>query len=128
MEFKIPEGLENNLEVLVGNNNTAKKYGSGLLDVFATPAMIALMEETSHRSVESFLPDGFTTVGTEVKIKHIKATPIAMKVFCRSILQKVDGRRLFFTVEAFDEVGKIGEGSHERFIVDADRFMEKIKT
>ncbi|MDR0790717.1 MAG: thioesterase family protein [Bacteroidales bacterium] len=128
MEFAIHEGLENRLETLVGNSNTAKAYGSGLLDVFATPAMIALMEETSHKSIEPFLPDGYATVGTEISIKHIKATPVAMKVFCRSTLQKVEGRRLLFSVEAYDEVGKIGEGSHERFIVETARFLDKIKT
>jgi predicted thioesterase len=128
MDFAIPEALENKLETVVSSSNTAKAYGSGLLDVFATPAMIALMEETSHRSIEPFLPSGYATVGTEINIKHIKATPLAMKVFCHSILQKVEGRRLFFVLEAYDEVGKIGEGTHERFIVETARFMDKIKT
>jgi predicted thioesterase len=126
MDFTILEGVENKQETVVNHNNTAMTFGSGLLDVFATPAMIALMEETSHLSIGSYLPKGYASVGTELNVKHIKATPIGMKVFCTSKLQKVEGRRLLFSVEAYDEVGKIGEGTHERFIVETERFMSKI--
>ena len=105
--------------------NTAKAMGSGTLDVFATPAMIALMEETSWRSVAPFLEEGEGTVGTELAVKHVSATPVGMKVRCESRLQEVDGRRLVFQVSAYDEAGLIGEGTHQRAIVDKARFEAK---
>ncbi|MDR1724798.1 MAG: thioesterase family protein [Bacteroidales bacterium] len=126
MDIQIPEGLENRIETVVNEKNTAKAHGSGLLDVFATPAMIALMEETSHKSIESYLPHGYASVGTQLNIKHVKATPKGMKVYCISKLQTVEGRKLLFSVEAYDETDKIGYGLHERYIVETDRFMSKI--
>ncbi|MDR1846818.1 MAG: thioesterase family protein [Bacteroidales bacterium] len=127
MNFNIPEGLENQRETVVKESNTAIASGSGLLPVFATPAMIALMEETAHQSIAKHLPSGFTSVGTKVSINHIKATPLGIKVICHSKLVKVDGRRLCFEVKACDEAGLIGNGTHERFIVEAERFMNKIQ-
>ena len=127
MEINIPLGLKGEKEVLVDNTNTAKAFGSGLIDVFATPAMIALMENTAHSSVQDFLPEGNVTVGIEINAKHIKATPVGDRVKCFSTLEKVEGKRLYFTVEAFDEKGKIGEASHIRYVVDAVKFVEKLK-
>ena len=88
--------------------------------------MIALMEKTCLQSVLELLPDGFNTVGTEVNVKHLKATLVSKKVRCSSILQKVEGKKLLFNVEAFDEEGKIGEGTHTRYIINTNSFMEKL--
>lgn len=127
MEINIPQGVKGEQIVFVNETNTAKAYGSGLIDVFATPAMVGLMENTAHTSVQKFLPQGMVTVGIEINVKHIKATPLGMKIRCNSVLEKVEGKRLFFNVEAFDEVGKIGEANHIRYIVDAIKFVEKLK-
>ena len=127
MDFNIKEGMSSSKEIYVTENDTASKLGSGKLDVFATPAMIALMENTSKDVVESILPSGFSTVGTEVSIKHIKATPLGMKVRCEAKLEKVDGKKLIYKVDAWDEKGKIGEGTHTRFIINIESFMNKIK-
>ena len=127
MEINIPQRQKGEKETLVNETNTAKAYGSGLIDVFATPAMIALMENTAHSSIQEFLPQGMVTVGIEINAKHIKATPIGKTVKCNSYLEKVDGKRLYFTIEAFDQEGKIGEANHIRYIVDALKFVEKLK-
>jgi predicted thioesterase len=111
----------------VEEKDTAAVYGSGLHHVLSTPAMIAFMEHTAMKTVEACLGDGEGTVGTEVNIKHLRATPVGKSVTCTAILQEVNGNRLLFHVEAGDEKGKIGEGLHERFIIDNKRFMEKLK-
>lgn len=116
------EGLE---QLTVKKEDTAGVYGSGTLDVFATPAMIALMEKTCLNSVAPYLEQGMGTVGTQLNVAHIAATPIGMQVRCQSVLSEIDGRRLVFTVTAFDEAGKIGEGTHERFIIDEVKFQTK---
>lgn len=100
-------------------------YGSGLVEVFATPAMIALMENTCYKSVMEFLPEGYGTVGTKVDIVHIKATAVGKKVSCKSELIEIDRKRLVFSVKAFDEDGEIGSGIHERFIINVEKFMGK---
>lgn len=127
MEINIVQGQKGEKEVVVNETNTAEAFGSGLIDVFATPAMIALMENTAHSSIQDFLPEGMVTVGIEINVKHIKATPIGKRVKCYSTLQKIEGKRLYFTIEAFDQEGKIGEASHIRYIVDAVKFVEKLK-
>jgi len=127
MEFNINEGMSATNEMIVTENDTASKYGSGLLDVLSTPCMIGLMEGTSKKVVDDSLPEGFSTVGIEVSIKHLKATPIGMRVKCEAVLEKIDGKKLIFKVEAWDEKGKIGEGTHTRFIINEEAFMNKIK-
>jgi len=127
MEFNIKEGMNSTTETVVTENDTASKYGSGLLDVLSTPHMVALMENTSKNVVEESLPDGFSTVGIEVSIKHLKATPVGMKVRCEAVLEKIDGKKLIFKVDAWDEKGKIGEGTHVRFIINMEAFMAKLK-
>lgn len=111
----------------VTEKNTAKAYGSGSIEVYATPAMIGLMEGASLATVDSILPEGLSTVGTKVEIKHLAATPLGLKVTAHAELVEIDGKRLLFKVEASDEKGKIGEGIHERFIIDVDKFLQKTK-
>ncbi|MDR2550856.1 MAG: thioesterase family protein [Desulfobulbus sp.] len=126
MEIQIPAGVKGKEEVMVTLETTAARYGSGLVEVFATPAMVALMEKTCLVSVLPFLPEGFGTVGIKVDIAHTKATPVGMKVTCESTLVEVDRRRLVFELVAHDEKGEIGRGRHERFIIDTGKFMEKL--
>lgn len=127
MEFKIPIGVKHHLETEVSKKNSANTFGSGMVDVFATPAMIALMERATMLSVLEYLPKGYTTVGTEVNIKHLKATPIGMKVTADSYLKTVNGSRLIFELHAWDEKGMIGIGTHTRVIVEQKTFMEKLR-
>lgn len=118
-------GIKNQIELKVTLEKTAKVVGSGLLEVFSTPSMIALMEQTAAESVEKELEPGTTTVGVKINVDHLAATPIGMNVVCCSTLVQVDGRKLIFEIEAFDEAGVIGKAYHERFIVDSKRFMDK---
>lgn len=119
------EGIKGQGETMVTRENTAKTVGSGELDVFATPAMIALMEETAYKSVAGELDAGMGSVGTLMNVKHVSATPVGRKVTCQTELTEVDGRRMVFHVEARDEAGLIGEGIHERFIVENEKFQKK---
>ena len=118
-------GIKNRLEIVVTEDRTAKAMGSGELPVFATPAMIALVEETCWKSVADELESGQGTVGTMLDVRHVSATPVGMKVWCESELVGIDGRKLTFSVKVFDEAGLVGEGTHERFIIDNKRFLEK---
>ena len=118
-------GIKGTKTVTVNEANTAKTMGSGTLDVFATPALIALMEETCWRSVADQLEDGCGTVGTLLEIRHTAPTPIGMDVTCESELVEVDGRRLVFTVQAHDAKGLVGEGRHERFVIQNEKFQAK---
>ena len=118
-------GIKGIQKVVVSEKNSAKTMGSGTLDVFATPAMIALMEQAAYTSVAGELEEGQGTVGTLMNVSHISATPVGMEVTAKSELVKVDGRKLVFHVEAYDERGKIGEGEHERFIIDNEKFQNK---
>jgi predicted thioesterase len=118
-------GTKNEIKLTVTKEKTAAVVGSGLLEVFATPAMIALMEQTASESVMSMLEEGATTVGVKINVEHLAATPVGMEVRCVSTLVAAEGRKLCFEIEAFDEAGLIGKAYHERFIVFADRFMEK---
>ena len=124
MELK--EGIEKELEIIITPKDTALAYGSGLVEVFATPAMIALMEKTSLQLVASYLSEGENTVGTEVCVKHIKATPLGKRVQSYAQLIKVEGKKLSFKVEAFDEKGLIGTGTHIRYIINEKKFMDSI--
>ena len=120
-------GIQGRAEIVVSEQNTAASMGSGNLDVFATPYMVALMEEASQRSVSPFLEEGQSTVGTRLCVSHDAATPLGMKVWAESLLTEIDGRRLVFEVRAFDECGPIGQGTHERFIIKQQRFLEKVE-
>lgn len=121
-------GIKGYKEITVTKELTAISLGSGDLEVYATPAMIALMEETASESVKPKLEIGQGSVGTYIAIKHLAATPIGMRVRCESELVEVDGRRLVFNITAYDEKEKIGEGTHERFIISNDKFQSKVNS
>lgn len=118
-------GIKGREEVMVTEDNSAAAMGSGLLPVFATPAMVALMEQTAWKSVAPYLNEGEGTVGTALNISHSSATPLGMKVWCESELTEIDRRRLVFHVTCCDGAGVIGEGTHERFIVGNEKFLAK---
>ncbi len=109
----------------VTDENTAKTMGSGSLKVFATPAMVALMEKAACACVEEKLDEGMTSVGTMLDIKHLAATPKGMEVKATATLTEIDGRRLVFDITVSDGIDTIGSGRHERFIVNAEKFMGK---
>lgn len=121
----IEKGIKGEGKLTVTVDNTAQALGSGSLAVLATPAMIALMEKTARLSVAPYLEEGQSTVGTLVNVKHVSATPVGMNVTCSTELIGIDRRRLIFKVECHDEAGLIGEGEHERFIIDEEKFMAK---
>lgn len=117
--------LKGYAETVVDSTNTALVAGSGTLDVFATPMMIALMERAAWISIAPHLPEGDSTVGTKMDVSHQSATPIGMRVWAESQITELDGKRIELTVSAFDEKGLIGTGTHQRFIVTNDRFLAK---
>lgn len=110
-------GIVGTQEKVVTEELSARALGSGTLAVFATPAMIALMEETAWKSVQGYLQEGEGSVGISINVRHLAATPLGMRVRCESELTEVDGRRLTFSVKVYDERGLIGEGTHERFVI-----------
>lgn len=120
-------GLVGERRILVSDEYSARHLGSGNVMVLATPAMIMLMEQTAMRSVDPLLPVDQNTVGVRVEVAHLGATPLGTVVRIRTELLEVEGRRLTFRVEAFDEVEKVGEGLHERFIIDLERFQQKLQ-
>lgn len=121
-------GLKGSQTEAVTKDKTAEAMGSGGLPVYATPAMIALMEKTSMLSVEKELDEGCSTVGTKLEIEHVSATALGKEITCESELIEIDRRRLVFSVTAYDNAGVIGKGKHERFIIDCAKFMEKVAT
>lgn len=121
----IQKGIKGHIEQTVTDELCADRIGSGLVKVFATPMMIALIERTCNESVTPLLDPGQGTVGTRIDVSHCAATPVGMRVWCDSELVEVDRRRLVFSVRAYDQCGLIGEGTHERFIIDSDRFQQK---
>jgi predicted thioesterase len=115
-------GLRGEAEIVVGTRDTAPHVGSGKIKVLATPVMVGLMEEAALNAVEGLLPPGHQTVGTRLAITHVAATPVGHRVVARAELQQVDARRLTFHVWAEDERERIGEGTHERIVVEVARF------
>jgi len=127
MSERIVPGLSGECGIEVREEQTARHLGSGSVSVLATPEMIRLMEGAAVQAVDSLLPEGYHTVGIHVDVRHLAATPLGMKVRIRAELLEVDGRKLTFRVEAFDEVEKVGEGIHQRMIVDLNRFRERLE-
>ena len=118
-------GSKGRAEALVTEDKPAAAVGSGLVPVFATPYMVALMENAAVNAVQAGLEAGQGTVGTKLEVTHDAATPVGMKVWAEAELTAVEGKKLTFTVRAFDEAGPIGGGTHERFIITVDRFLAK---
>ena len=118
-------GIKGHAEVEVVHENTAAAVGSGALEVFSTPSMVALMEKAAVNAVAEFLSENETTVGTLINTEHISATPVNMTVTAEAVVTEVNGREIVFSVTARDEAGIIGRGTHKRFIVNAEKFMKK---
>lgn len=123
----LEKGLSCTVNLTVTSQNTALYIGSGDLEVFATPAMLAAMENAAMQAVAHSLPEGSTTVGSEISASHIKPSFIGAHIAATAVLTEVEGRKLTFTVGASDDDGIIGEGTHVRYIVDRQRFMAKAK-
>jgi len=124
---QIQPGLVGERDIQVTMEQTARHLGSGNVPVLATPEMIRLMEGAAVHAVDPLLPEGYQTVGIHVDVNHLAATPQGMKVHVRAELLQVDGRRLTFHVEAFDEVEKVGEGIHQRMIIDLAKFKQRVE-
>lgn len=124
----IETGIKGHREQIVTPEMSAARVGSGLVDVFATPMLVALVEQTCYESVLPQLEEGQGTVGTLVNVSHVSATPVGRRVWCESELVEVDRRRLVFKVKAYDDCGLIGEGTHERFIIDTAKFIDKLNS
>lgn len=127
MEKELIVGAEYQSQTIVNESNTAQSLGSGDMAVFATPAMVALMENAAMMAVAPHLEQGATTVGVEINTSHIKASPLGATITASAQLIAIEGRKLSFKVKAWDSQGTIGEGSHTRFVVDRERFLSKIK-
>lgn len=123
--MSIEIGLKGRAETVVNEANTAAAMGSGLVPVFATPAMIALMEQAAASSLLPYLEEGQGSVGIHLDVSHESATPIGLKVWAESEVTAVDGKQITFTVSAYDEAGQIGHGTHKRAYITVDRFLAK---
>ena len=119
-------GLSAELELTVTEDDTASKWGSGLVPVFSTPALVGLMESTAVKALSGYLAPGQTTVGGHIDVHHLAATPVGMKVHAKAELTAVDGRKLTFKIQAWDELELIGEADHERFVIDEAKFVAKV--
>lgn len=122
----VEKGLKSESRTVVSAENVAATMGSGDMQVFATPAMVALMENAAMNAVAGVLEPGASTVGVEMSVSHVKASPVGAEVTASAVLTEVDGRKLTFEVRAWDDKGTIGEGRHVRFIVDRGRFLAKL--
>ncbi len=118
----IKKGLTGSTEIMVGTRDTAPHVGSGKIKVLATPVLVMLLEEAALNAVEGLLPAGHQTVGTRLDVSHTAATPVGMRVTAHAEVTRVEGRKLIFRLWADDEVERIGEGTHERIIVNVERF------
>ncbi|MDR1690704.1 MAG: thioesterase family protein [Candidatus Methanoplasma sp.] len=121
----IPLGTSNEGRVKVTDDGTAMAWGSGTLPVFATPAMILLIEKTASECVQTFLGEGESTVGTSLDIQHTAPSVVGEEVFCRVELTETDRSRMVFDVKVWDSAGEVGSGKHERFLVNNEKFMRK---
>ena len=118
-------GMKGTAQTKVTEENTAKAFCSGALDVFATPAMLSLMEETCWKMVQPELEEGLGTVGTKVDVSHMAPSAIGKTIICEATLIEIDGRKLSFEVVCSDESGVVGMGTHERFIINNEKFLAK---
>ena len=123
--MEISVGMKGEVSTLVEREDTAYEVGSGSLLVYATPCMVALMEGAACEAINDALPDNKTSVGVELAISHLSATPVGLEVRAEAEVTAVEGNMITFCVSAFDESGKIGEGSHKRAVITTERFLEK---
>lgn len=124
---ELKPGLTGIAEIVVGTRDTAPHVGSGKIGVLATPIMVNLMEAAALQAVEKFMPPGYQTVGTHLDVRHFAATPVGLRVRAEAELVRVDGRTLTFRIRAADEREPIGEGDHERLIINVERFDERMQ-
>lgn len=124
--MEITVGMKGIVGTDVEKADTAAEVGSGSLLVYATPCMVALMEGAACEAIEEAIPEGQTTVGIELNIKHVAATPVGMEVRAEATVTAVEGKIITFDIQAYDEAGLIGEGTHKRALVNSDKFLEKV--
>ena len=123
--MSVTVGMKAKAEAVVNDQNTAITAGSGTLPVFATPWMCALMEQAAWTAVAPGLAEGESTVGTKLNISHVSATPVGLKVWAESEVTAVDGRKLTFSAVMYDDAGEVGRATHERFIIQNEKFQKK---
>lgn len=124
--MEITIGMKGEASTLVEREDTAAEVGSGSLLVYATPCMVALMEGAACEAIAPALPEDKTSVGTALDIAHISATPVGLEVRAEACVTEVDGNMITFHVTAYDEAGKIGEGTHKRAVISTQRFLDKV--
>lgn len=127
MEHTVTQGIQGFQTKIVEKKNTAKALGSGLAEVFATPALVALMENAAFQSIEPHLPKGFSSVGIQINVSHIKASLPGAIISCTSTVTNVEGKKVFFSIEASDNVGPIGTAEHIRYIIESETFIKKLQ-
>ena len=120
-------GLNAEITLTVTEMDTATKWGSGLVPVFGTPSLVGLMEAAAVKALDGKLPEGQTTVGGHIDVRHLAATPVGMQVRARAELTSIDGKKLTFRIEALDDVEKIGEALHERVVIDKEKFIARTR-
>jgi len=126
MKKELEAGMSHKETKKVEPADTAARHGSGTIEVFATPAMIAMMEHTALKAVLPYLPEGYDTVGFEVNIRHLKPTKVGQQVECEATLKEVQDKKLVFEMEVHDQEGIIGKGSHIRYIIHKEKFMSNL--
>ena len=127
LETKLHSGVSGSAELVVGEQHTAPRVGSGKVHVLATPVMINLIEAAALAAVEHLLPEGYQSLGTVLNVRHIAATPVGMRVTASAIVERVEKRTIFFRVEAHDEKELIGGGAHERVVVNVEKFDARVQ-
>ncbi len=126
MEHKVEIDIKGLETKIVVKKDTALALGSGLAEVFATPALVALMENAAYKSIQEYLPNGCSSVGIQINVQHIKASLPGAIISCSSVVTKVEGNKIFFSIEATDNDGVIGKAEHIRFVVDSQIFMGRL--
>jgi len=126
MEYQLELGMKGSVELKVDFKHTAASFGSGGVQVFATPMMVGIMENAALKAVDPFLPEGYSTVGIHLDVKHVAATPVGMTVRSEAELIGIEGKKLKFHITAHDEKGLIGEGIHSRAIINLKKFMASV--
>ena len=126
-EGEMVPGVIGKSEMIVKEEDLVRQLGDVPVDVLSTPRLVQLLEAAAINAIQDFIPTNQVSLGTEVKIKHLSATPLGMKVTANALLKRIDKNRLFFLVDAFDEKEKVAEGEHERVLVSKDRFLQKVE-